>query len=216
VNFSRLRLGIGVAVLLSVASAAVGLAQTSPGPLPPPPTPSAATSTAPTTPAPTLTTAPAPAATVPAAGPTLAPEATSSPSRPRRGRRAPGPAATSSASAEPSDTPEPPQFTTLDGIWEVEMQPLGKRLALYSHISIATTGATISGYWEHDPHRTRSPMTGTFDGRLISMTIDMPDGSKPSFNGYVENFGDMVGIFHATDTDAGTAFTAQHRKKIKS
>jgi hypothetical protein len=93
---------------------------------------------------------------------------------------------------------------------------MGKRLALYSHISIATTGADIKGYWEHDPHKTRSPMTGTFDGRLISMTIELPDGSKPSFNGYVENFADMVGIFHASDTDAGTAFTAQHRKKMKT
>jgi hypothetical protein len=211
VNVSPLRLGIAFAVILSVASATVGLAQTGSAPLPPPPTPSASGA---------ATTAPAAAITpAPTAAPTLAPVATpfASPSGgPRRGRRAPGPAASSSASAAPSDTPEPPQFTTLDGIWEVEMQPLGQRLARYSHIEITSTGADIKGYWEHDPHKTRSPMTGTFDGRLISMTIELPDGTKPSFSGYVESFGDMVGIYHATDTDAGTAFTAQHRKKIKN
>jgi hypothetical protein len=210
VNFSRLRLGIGFAVVLSVASATVGLAQTGSAPLPPPPVPTANGA---------ATLPPAAAVTPgPTAAPTFAPTPTPVPSpseRPRRGRRAPGPAASSSASAAPSDTPEPPQFTTLDGIWEVEMQPLGQRLAIYSHIDITSTGADIKGYWEHDPHKTRSPMTGTFDGRLISMTIELPDGSKPTFSGYVESFGDMVGIYHATDTDAGTAFTAQHRKKLK-
>lgn len=210
-NFSRLRLGIGFAVLLSVASATVGLAQTGPAPLPPPPTPSGAASAATAVPAPAVTAAPTAA---PSAAPSLTPVPTASPGGPRRGRRAPGPAASSSASASPSETPEPPQFTTLDGIWEIELQPLGKRLATYSHISITTTGASIAGYWEHGGN-TRSPMTGTFDGRLITMTITLPDGTKPSFSGYVENFGDMVGLFHATDTDAGTAFTAQHRKKLK-
>jgi hypothetical protein len=58
-------------------------------------------------------------------------------------------------------------------------------------------------------------MTGTFDGRLISMSVPMPDGSTTSFSGYVENFADMVGIFKVSDKDNGTAFTAQHRKKQK-
>jgi hypothetical protein len=213
VNFSRLRLGIGFAVMLSVASATVGLAQTGSAPLPPPPVPTANGAA-------TLAPVPPPTPGAPTAAPSLAPVPTPEPttsSRPRRGRRAPGPTPSpgSSASASPSDTPEPPQFTTLDGVWEVEMQPMGQRLALYTHIEITTTGADIKGYWEHDPHKTRSPMTGTFDGRLISMTITLPDGTKPTFNGYVESFGDMVGIYHATDTDAGTAFTAQHRKKLK-
>lgn len=95
------------------------------------------------------------------------------------------------------------------------MQPLGKRLAIYSHLSIAVTGATINGYWEHAPGRTRSPMKGTFDGRLVTMDVTMPDGTTQSFNGYVENFADMVGLFRTNDKDAGTAFTGQHRKKLK-
>jgi hypothetical protein len=216
VNFRRLRLGIGLAIGLSIATAAVGLAQTAP--LPPPPAPSGAGTAAPVFTTPSATAAPSVVPTFFAtAAPTIAPVATSSPAGPRRGRRAPGPAASGpSPSPAPSDTPEPPQFSTLDGIWEIELQPLGKRLATYSHLSIAITGAAINGYWEHDPHKTRSPMTGTFDGRLISMTVKLADGTTPSFSGYVENFADMVGIFKSSDKDVnGTAFTAQHRKKLK-
>jgi len=186
VNFPRLRLGLGFALVFVVATATAGFAQSGLTPNDEIPQP-----------------LPATAAPTPSAGP-------------HRGHRAPGPAASSSASAEPSDTPEPPQFTTLDGVWEVEMQPLGRKLALYSHLSIATTGSTISGYYEHLPGKTRSAMTGTFDGRLISMNITMPDGTTTQFSGYVENFGDMVGLYRTGDKDPGTAFTAQHRKKQKS
>jgi hypothetical protein len=158
VNFSRLRLGIGFALALAIASVTAGLAQTT---------------GAPATPAPGAVTATPAGAAIPATGTGTAPAAAPSPvatasSGPRRGRRAPGtPGPSTSASPAPSDTPVPPQFSTLDGIWEVEMQPLGKRLAVYSHLSIAVTGSTINGYWEHNPGRTRSPMKGTFDGRLI-------------------------------------------------
>ena len=95
------------------------------------------------------------------------------------------------------------------------MQPLGRRLANYSHLGVTSTGSTVSGYWENGSKKNRLPMTGTFDGRLISLQIDMPDGSTASFTGYVEGFADMVGIFRTKDTDAGTAFTAEHRKKLK-
>jgi hypothetical protein len=194
VNFSRLRLSVGFALVLGIATATAGLAQFGSNPEAPPP---------PATPVPTEapvdTSTPAPASS----------------SRPRRGKRAPGPAASGSPAPGASDTPEPPQFTTLDGIWEIEMQPLGKRLANYSHLSVTATGANLTGYWEHDPKKTRSPLKGTFDGRLISLQIDMPDGSTSSFTGYVEGFADMVGIFRTKDVDPGTAFTAEHRKKLK-
>ena len=190
-NFSRLHLGIGLAIVFGLATATAGFAQYTPGqPL----------TTA--TPAPNATAAPTP---VPLASPT---------GGPTRGHRR-GPSPGSSPSAEPSDTPEPPQFTTLDGIWEVELQPLGQRLAKYSHFGITATGANVSGYWEHDPKKMHSPLTGTFDGRLISLSVPMPDGTTASFSGYVESFGDMVGILKLNDTDPGTAFTAQHRKKQK-
>jgi hypothetical protein len=192
VNFSPLRLGVGFAFVLALASVTAGLAQTQ---LPPPPVPA-------------VTATPIPATPIPA--PTASPSA-----GPRRGKRAPQPAGSSEAGAVPSETPQPPQFSTLDGIWEVELQPLAKRLAVYSHLNIAVTGSTISGYWEHDPHKTKSKMTGTFDGRLIQMNITMPDGTTAQFSGYVEGFSDMVGLFRANDKDPGTAFTAQHRKKLK-
>ena len=186
-NFSRLRLGIGFVMVVALASVTAGLAQTQ---LPPPPVPAA---TAPSVPPPTAS---------PSAGP-------------RRGKRAPAPAASSKAGAQPSETPVPPQFSTLDGIWEVELQPIAKRLAIYSHLNITVTGSTIGGYWEHDPHKTRSNLTGTFDGRLILINIALPDGKTAQFSGYVEGFSDMVGLFRADDKDPGTAFTAQHRKKLK-
>jgi hypothetical protein len=201
VNFSRLRLGIGFAVVLAIATATAGLAQYQANPDAPIVPPVA-------TPAPNITAVP-----TDNGSPSPAPSG-----RPRRGRRAPGPAASGSPSPGPSDTPEPPQFTTLDGVWEVETQPLGKRLATYTHFGVTATGATISGYWEDGPRKSKSrlPMTGTFDGRLISLSVTMSDGSTATFSGYVEGFSDMVGIFRTSDKDAGTAFTAEHRKKLKS
>jgi hypothetical protein len=203
VNFSRLRLGIGFAVVLGIATATAGLAQYNANP-------DAPISPTAGTPAPNVTAAPTLAPTAPPTG------------GPKRGRRAPGPP-NATPKPEASQTPEPPQFTTLDGIWEVEMQPIGKRLATYTHFGITSTGANISGYWETVPSRrkgkntSRIPMTGTFDGRLISLSVAMADGNTATFTGYVEGFSDMVGIFRSSDKDTnGTAFTAEHRKKLKS
>lgn len=142
---------------------------------------------------------------------------TPSPPPVRRGRRAPNPNASGSPNpkASPTETPEPPQFTTLDGVWEIELQPVGQRLATYAHVDITSTGANLSGtYLTAGKKGPKYPMTGTFDGRLISMTVTMPTGNA-TFNGYVENFADMVGIYKKNDNDPGIAFTAQHRKKVK-
>jgi hypothetical protein len=148
---------------------------------------------------------------VPTASPIPSPTASEGP---RRGRRAAPPPG---VSPTPDDaTPQPPQFTTLDGVWEIEAQPLGKRLATYSYLNIATTGANITGYWQKGGKGAKIPMTGSFDGRLISMTVAMPDGTSLTFTGYVESFADMVGVFRNGDKDPGTAFTAQHRKKVKA
>jgi hypothetical protein len=224
VNFSRLRLGIGFVVVLGIATATAGLAQLGSNPGAPVPLATAPPNvTAPPTAAPTAAVpAAAPTAAVPAAAPTTAaPAETSSPApsgRPRRGHRAPSPASSGSPGPTPSDTPEPPQFTTLDGIWEVEMQPIGKRLATYTHLDITATGANITGYWEHDAKakkKLRVPLTGTFDGRLIALSATLQDGSTATFSGYVEGFSDMVGLFRTNDKDPGTAFTAEHRKKLR-
>ena len=194
VNFRRLNLGMGIVLLLGIATAAIGLA------------PAGSLAQDIQIPSPAFTPVP-----------TASPAPT--PSGPTRGRRAkqqqPGGVPTPEAS--PSGTPEPPQFTTLDGIWEVELQPLGKRLANYTHLSINATGADLLGYYQGGgKNAPKYPMTGNFDGRLITLTVTMPDGTSASFNGYVENFADMVGIFRNGDKDPGTAFTAQHRKKVKA
>lgn len=184
-NFSRLRLGMGIVLLLGLVTATAGLPQIVP--------PGGVQNGIYNTPTP-------------------------QPSGPTRGKRAPGPGASGSPTPRPSpsETPEPPQFTTIDGIWEVEAQPIGKRLATYTHLSLNSTGPNIIGYWQRGGRSApKYPVSGTFDGRLISLTVTMPDGSAATFSGYVENFGDMVGILRTSDKDPGTAFTAEHRKKLK-
>jgi hypothetical protein len=44
----------------------------------------------------------------------------------------------------------------------------------------------------------------------------MPNSQTLTFNGYVETFADMVGLYRTSDKDPGTAFTAQHRKKMRN
>jgi hypothetical protein len=213
VNFRRLRSGLGLVAFFIAASAGVGIAQVSPNAPPPPPLPNSTLPPAsvlitpvPTT-APTSTSAPlaAPAPTIPAGS------ATASPSPgPRRGHRA---APKGSPAPEASDTPEPPEFNSLTGIWEIEIQPLGKRLATYEHFSLTQSGNQLIGYWEHDPHKTRNSVSGTFDGHIFQIATQTLDGTPVNFSGYVENMADMVGVRHIGPKDGGTAFTAQHRKK---
>ena len=219
-NFRRLRTGFGLVAFLAVASAGAGFAQTgnsvNPNAPPPPPIPNSNASAAPqalgvpATAAPTL----APSAVVPPAGPsTGAPVPSTSPSgRPQRGRRT---GRSGTPAPEATDTPEPPQFSTLDGIWEVELQPVGHRLANYEHFSITQSGSALSGYWEHGAKKLRTPITGTFDGHLIQISATTATGTV-TFAGYVEGFGDMVGMQHLTGNDPGIAFTAQHRKKERA
>lgn len=212
------RIGLGLFALIAFGTAAAGVAQTPPAP-PAPPLPNTNRTAAPTltapptsssTPAPDAVTSAIPSANVPTV---TAPTATPAPSGPRRGRKpsasspAPGPSTTA--------TPQPPQFSALDGVWEIELQPLNTTRALYSHMSIvqgAVTGNTtvLSGYWQRN--NAKLPMTGTFDGRLITMTVADPV-APITFSGYVEAFSDMVGLQKiGTKT---TSFTAQHRKKVK-
>jgi len=207
VNFRRLRTGLGLVAFLVLATAGAGVAQLGAGSnsnAPPPPPPPNASATTPSA-APTIATA------APTLVPTAAPALSPSPG-PRRGRRA---APKETPSPEPTDTPAPPQFKTLDGVWEIELQPLGRRLADYQHFSLVQSGSNLTGYWEHKPGLTRTPITGTFDGRLINVSAVVPGGTV-TFSGYVENMGDMVGMQHLAPGDAGIAFTAQHRKKERS
>jgi hypothetical protein len=200
-------------VLVAVAALAVGgtavaeVGQSGPAPATPPPPPPPNGNVA--TPG-VLIGTPAPAATPAKAGPTItpAPAATSPAPAGRRGRRGtPEPAPTS------SDTPEPPQFSTMDGVWEVQLQPLtGTGRAIYSHLRIAQKGDQLSGTWTRENNQ-KVPFTGTFDGRLFK--LNATDGKVAwTFSGYAENFSDMVGLLQTADPkDKGTPFTASHRKK---
>jgi hypothetical protein len=185
VFFRPLHLGIGLAALATVAVAGPSFAQAPPGPA--------------------NQEVPLPVVTPP---PTPAPVTSG---RPVRGKH--GGSSSASPTPEPTDSPVPPQFTTLDGIWEIEAQPYNKKLAQYSHFSIHQAGGQLTGYWEPHKHGTKLPLSGSFDGRLIAISVPLADGSTTTFSGYVENFGDMVGVIHATPRDDGTPFTAEHRKK---
>ena len=201
-------------VLVAVAALAVGgtavaevgqsgpIGQVTPPP-PPPPNGTVATPG-------TLIGTPAPATTRPAAGPTItpAPATTQAPAG-RRGRRSSTPEPSPSA----SDTPEPPQFSTMEGVWEVQLQPLtGNGRAVYSHLYITQKSDQLSGTWARENNK-RIPFTGTFDGRLFK--LNSTDGKTTwTFSGYAENNSDMVGLLQTADPkDKGTPFTASHRKK---
>jgi len=207
--------------LTALGMSAVSVAQTGPGTPPPPPVPGATSSplvsssavptalpsSEPAPVSPVMTPTPPPG---PLASPGDQPSESPSPEGRRRGHRGGGEAA--SPGPSPTDTPEPPQFSTLDGVWEVALQPLSGGRAVYSHLYITQAGNTITGTWRRDS-KTVLPITGTFDGRLFKITAT--DGTATQLlSGYEENYSDMVGLI--TDGDsahAGTPFTAAHRKR---
>jgi hypothetical protein len=152
-----------------------------------------------------------PAPATPTAAPAT-PAASASPApagrRGRRGGSAPSP------EPSPSETPEPPQFSTMDGVWEVQMQPLYTGKTIYSHLAITQKGEQLTGTWVRSD-KDKVPFTGTFDGRLFKLTTTDPTGKVTwTLAGYAENFSDMVGLLTTPDPKSqGTPFTATHRKK---
>jgi hypothetical protein len=151
----------------------------------------------------------------PATAPPLtiaSPAASSSPAPGRRGRR-PAP----SPEASPSETPEPPQFSTMDGVWEVQLQPLTNGYkTIYSHLLVTQHGDDLTGTWIRSD-KDKVPFTGTFDGRLFKLTATDVKNNTWTLSGYAENFSDMVGLLiGAVPGDRGTPFTASHRKKERA
>lgn len=141
----------------------------------------------------------------PSPGPTPRPAATSpATTTPARG---------ASPAPSPSESPAPPQFQSLDGVWEVQLQPLdGSGRTVYSHFYVTQQGDNVSGTWVRTP-KDKLTFSGTFDGRLFSLTAK---GATKTYtlNGYAENFSDMVGMVISSDpNEKGTPFTASHRKK---
>jgi hypothetical protein len=202
--------------LIAFGTSAVSFAQTAPGAAgtpPPPPVPGATSS-------PLASTSPAPAAPgmtptpVPFASPAESPAESPSPAgRGRRGRRGAGESA--SPGPSPTETPEPPQFSTLDGVWEVALQPLSGTRTVYSHLYITQAGNTLTGTWRRDS-KTVLPFTGTFDGRVFKLTVT--DGTvTQQLSGYEENYSDMVGLLSDADSShAGIPFSAAHRKRERN
>jgi hypothetical protein len=210
--------------LTAVGTSAVSFAQApgAAGTPPPPPVPAASSSplvSSSAQPAPLPSDQAVP--TTPGTTPTPTPQPFTSPSEPpgaspspegrgRRGRRGEGSA---SPGPSPTETPEPPQFSTLDGVWEVALQPLTGARAVYSHLYITQSGNSLTGTWKRDGKTPALPFTGTFDGRLFKLTVT--DGTATRLlSGYEENYSDMVGLLSDGDPQhPGTPFTAAHRKR---
>ncbi|HTW85652.1 MAG TPA: hypothetical protein VMD91_16400 [Candidatus Sulfotelmatobacter sp.] len=200
VGLAALALGAGAAVQVGQAAA-----QSAP-PTPPPPNNQATPGVLLGTPVPAYS---APPVALPSPSPSAAPER----GRGRRGRPAASP------EASPSETPEPPQFSTLDGVWEMAIQPLNGARTTYSHLYITQKGDQLSGTWVRGEKKGKetSTFTGSFDGRLFKLSGTDAHATF-TLSGYVENFSDMVGLLTAvppgsTATPApGVPFTAGHRK----
>ncbi|HEY1727813.1 MAG TPA: hypothetical protein VGG22_05555 [Candidatus Baltobacteraceae bacterium] len=154
---------------------------------------------------------PAPAIETPTEAPSINPTVSPAP-RGRRARATPRPSP--SPAASPSETPAPPQFTSLDGTWEIELQT--RASTYYSHLTLrqsGSQGADVSGIWDQGGNPDKKlPLTGTFDGRLFKFTASFK-ASQYTFTGYVENYSDIVGM--VSDGKNDLPFTAQHRKKEK-
>lgn len=193
-------LAVGGTAVAQVAQP-VPVAQVTP---PPPPPPNGSISTPSSQLIGVPSAAPSATVTAPAAAPTASPAPAG-----RRGRRS----ATPEPNASPSDTPEPPQFQTMDGVWEIQLQPLTGARTIYSHLYITQKADQLSGTWKRANNDVAS-FTGTFDGRLFKLTLKDAKGATWTMSGYSENFGDMVGLLLTSDPkDKGTPFTAAHRKK---
>lgn len=181
------------------ALAGVGVSAQAPSP-PPPPIPSSSPVTLPGTPQPVPTVAGPPS---PLPSVTPLPAVTLPPSNAPKGRR--GAPRAGSASPAPTATPTSPAFATLDGTWELQVQYLDH--TAYSYLVLRQKESTLSGFWRQG--KTETPLEGTYDGRLIRLTVKAATGDI-SFAGYVENGSDMVG-----EVDFGkagqVAFTAEHR-----
>jgi hypothetical protein len=198
-KFARLGFGLIFTLSLVTGVSQVAFSQANPTP-PPPPRPNPGATAGATTGTPTPATTPL--APMPSTQPTLQPKPTG-----KGGKKA-----KPSPEPSPSDTPEPPQFASLDGVWEVQLQPLDGSRTVYQHLTVKQDGGNISGTWDR-PGQAKVPYTGTFDGRLFKLVV----ATKPKdtiFTGYAENFGDMVGLIDAGGK-AATPFTASHRKREK-
>jgi hypothetical protein len=144
----------------------------------------------------------------------ITPQPSSTPAPPPPRKPAPAPSAAAPATSG-SPTPAPPQYTTLDGVWEIEFQTRNR--TTYAHWTLrqnGQSGSNVTGVWNRGGKPPKNvPLTGTFDGRLFKFTAT--DGDKQyTFSGYVENYTDIVGM--ETDGKTETAFTAEHRKKAKA
>jgi hypothetical protein len=147
--------------------------------------------------------------------PLMEPTATPTPA-PRRGHhRGASPSSSSTPGPEPTATPTSPAFSTLDGVWEVQVQSIAG--TSYSHFALHQDGSTISGTWQNSGKQW--PISGTYDGRLFRLVITTAPNETLNLTGYIENSTDMVGI---VDNGKGEvpyhnplAFTAEHRAPYK-
>jgi hypothetical protein len=172
-------------LVVALGAAAFAVGTSAPGPssaqsVPTPSAPPISASAAPVTPAP-----------LPIATPLPVPSPSPSPGGRRHRQSAPPSSSKDSPSpAEPSPTPTSPAFSTLDGTWEIQEQFY--QGTIYSHVTIAQAGDTVTGFWNVDK-KTKIPIEGNYDGHSIRF-VAKQGASTWTFSGYVETASDMIGL----------------------
>ena len=187
-NFRRLGLGLVFAATLAHSLATAGLAHTArPGVAPPPALPESPV-----------------ARTAPAAAP-----ARRRGHRPRQGRRR--------RRNRLAESPEPPQFDTLDGTWEIEVQPLVAALGqLFAHEHHRDRRLDADRLLDHGVGKRYVACT---DDRHVRRAPDLddacscPTAARRRSTATSRTSTTWSASSRRTPKDPGTAFTGQHRKK---
>ena len=101
-------------------------------------------------------------------------------------------------------TPAPITYNTIDGIWEVQLQPGSQ--TIYSHFNLLTSAAGVSGSWNRN--NVLTPLSGNQTGDRFGFSGTDAKGQFV-MTGYIENSATMIG--EVTRGQQMTAFTATHQ-----
>jgi hypothetical protein len=117
------------------------------------------------------------------------------------------------SSAAPSRTPTPPPNNRkgIEGVWEVQIQPV-QRSTEYAHFAILQQGDALTGTYQ-DQSKKRYPLVGTVDGQDVRLIVSLSNGTTLLLEGRLDGTTDMIGML--TDASGQTPFTASYRAKEK-
>ena len=114
--------------------------------------------------------------------------------------------------AAPSKTPTPPPASRkgIEGVWEVQIQPIPR--AGVRALSLQQQGDALTGVYL-DAGKKKYPLVGTVDGQDVRLIVSLSNGTTLLLEGRLDGTTDMVGML--TDASGQTPFTASYRAKAK-